>query len=111
MLRLILALPFVLLTVLFALSNRELVRLGLWPTDLSIEVPVAFAVLGGMAVAFLIGAIILWFSLVGARGRARRAERERDMLDAQVATLKADLATARKPTTTNNRLPALADAR
>ncbi len=111
MLRLILLLPVVIVIVLFALTNRAPVQLGLWPTDLSIEVPVAFAVLGGMGIAFLIGAIVLWFSLVGARGRARRAERQRDLLDAQVATLKADLDAARKQATSSNRSLALVDAR
>jgi hypothetical protein len=38
--------------VLFALSNTEIVRLGIWPTDYSLEVHLSLAILIAMAVAF-----------------------------------------------------------
>ena len=72
MLRLLIALPILLIFALFALSNPGAVRLGLWPTDLSIEVPISLAVLVAAAVAFFLGALVLWTSLLGARMRARR---------------------------------------
>ncbi len=95
MLRIVLALPLLLLLVLFALSNTQPVRLGLWPTDLSLELPLAVAILAAMAVAFLIGAIVLWISVLGARLRARRAEHAARLLEAQIAELKAELAPLR----------------
>jgi uncharacterized integral membrane protein len=95
MLRILLALPLLLIIVLFALSNVQPVRLGFWPTDYTIQVPVALAVLGAMGVAFLIGAIVLWISVVGARFRARRAEHAARLLEAQITELKAELAPLR----------------
>jgi hypothetical protein len=52
-------------------------------------VPLALAILVAAAVAFFIGALILWFALLGARSRAARAERARRMLEEQVKELKA----------------------
>ena len=89
--RFILALPVVLVLVLFALTNTQPTQLGLWPTDLSITVPLSFAVLGAMAVTFLLGALVVWPGILAARARARRAERTRRLLEAQVAELKAEM--------------------
>ncbi len=74
MVGLIFALPFLLLLVVFALSNAGTVQLGLWPTDLSIDVPLSLAVLGGGALFFLLGAFVVWIGSLGQRRRARRAE-------------------------------------
>jgi uncharacterized integral membrane protein len=89
--RLLIALPLLLLLVLFALSNREPVRLALWPTDYSLVLPLSLAVLGGMAVAFLVGGLLVWMSALAQRRRARRAEQTVRLLEAQVQELKARL--------------------
>ena len=78
--------------VLFALSNTEIVRLGLWPTDYRVDVPVSIAILGGMAFAFLLGALVVWMSALSQRRRARRAERTVSLLEAQIGHLKAGAA-------------------
>jgi uncharacterized integral membrane protein len=88
MLFLIVALVVCTPLVLFALSNTEMVRLTLWPTDYSIDVHLSLAVLTAMAVAFLIGALIVWTAELGQRQRARRAERTVRMLEAQIEELK-----------------------
>lgn len=75
--------------VLFALSNTELVRLGLWPTDYGVDVPLSLAILIAMAIAFLLGALVVWMSALAQRQRARRAERSVRLLEAQVEELKA----------------------
>lgn len=92
MLRILIAAPLLLILVLFALSNRAPVELHLWPTDLAVVLPLSFAVLGAMAVAFIAGALVLWLSVLAARHRARRAEHTARLLEAQVAELKARLA-------------------
>lgn len=92
MLRIIVAAPLLLILVLFALSNPAPVALRLWPTDVSVELPLSLAVLGAMAVAFVAGALVVWFSALAARRRARRAEQVARLLEAQVAELKARLA-------------------
>jgi uncharacterized integral membrane protein len=92
MIRLILAAPFLIILVIFALSNPQPVTLGFWPTDYTItDAPLSVVVLIAMAAAFLIGALMLWFNLLGARRRAARAEREARMLGEQVEELKARL--------------------
>ena len=75
--------------VLFALSNTEIVRLGLWPTDYGIDVHLSLAILVAMALAFVLGALVVWFAELAQRQRARRAERAVRMLEAQVEDLKA----------------------
>jgi|ERR1700722_3162728 putative membrane protein len=87
--RLLIALPLLLLLVLFALSNRQPVPLRFWPTDYSLVLPLSLAVVGGMAVAFLAGGLLVWMSALAQRRRARRAEQTVRLLEAQVQELKA----------------------
>src|SRR5580698_10633274 len=75
--------------VLFALSNTEIVKLGLWPTDYGIEVHLSLAILIAMAIAFLLGALLVWTSELSQRRRARRAERTVRLLEAQIEALQA----------------------
>jgi|KBSMisStandDraft_5_1062788.scaffolds.fasta_scaffold1657467_2 lipopolysaccharide assembly protein A len=89
--RLLIGLPLLLLLVLFALSNTAPVRLGLWPSDYSLQMPVSLAVLAAMAIAFLAGGVIVWLSELGQRRRARQAEQAVRLLEAQVQELKARL--------------------
>jgi uncharacterized integral membrane protein len=93
MLRAVIFAPLLFLLVLFALSNPQAVHLGLWPTDVVVDLPLSIAILLSMAVAFMVGALLLWLSAVAARLRARRAEKAVKMLEAQVAELKKRLAT------------------
>jgi len=95
--RTVIAAPFLLLLVLFALSNRQVVQIGLWPTDYVQEVPLSVAILVAMGLAFLAGALLLWMSALAARHRARRAERTVRLLEAQVQELKARLAETPAP--------------
>ena len=75
MLGLVFAAPFLLFLVVFALSNRGTVQIGLWPTDLSLVVPLSLAVLGAGAVFFVLGAVVVGLGSIAQRRRARRAER------------------------------------
>ncbi len=75
--------------VLFALSNTAIVRLGLWPTDYGIDVHISIAILVAMAIAFLLGALVVWMSELAQRRRARRAERKVRLLEAQIEALQA----------------------
>jgi uncharacterized integral membrane protein len=89
--RLLVLAPFLLLLVLFALSNTAPVRLRLWPTGLSLEAPLSLAILGAMGLAFLIGGLLVWIAELGQRRRARRAEQTVRLLEAQVQELKSRL--------------------
>jgi len=95
--RLIFLSPLLLLVILFALSNTESVRLGLWPTDLLIEAPLSLIMLMAMGFAFLVGALSTWVVGLGARLRARRAEQAAIALRTELETLRARLARAEAP--------------
>jgi lipopolysaccharide assembly protein A len=77
--------------VLFALSNRQPVPLKIWPADYTLVLPLSLAVIGGMAVAFLAGGLLVWMSALAQRRRARKAEQTVRLLEAQVQELKARL--------------------
>ncbi|HEY8288745.1 MAG TPA: LapA family protein [Acetobacteraceae bacterium] len=87
--RILIAIPLLLILVLFALSNTAPVKLGFWPTDFTMQLPLSLAILGGMGLAFLIGGLLVWVSALGQRRRARRAEQAVRLLEAQVQELKA----------------------
>jgi uncharacterized integral membrane protein len=87
--RAIIAIPFLILFVLFALSNTDQVRLALWPTDYSLQLPLSIAILGAMGLAFLIGSLLVWFSVLGAWRRARRAEQAVRTLQDQLRVMRA----------------------
>ena len=83
-LRLLLLSPFLLLLVVFALSNTRPVPIGLWPTGLTIELPLAGAILLGTAVGLVLGALIVWVPGLAHRRRARRAEAREAALRTQL---------------------------
>ena len=87
--RTLLAAPLLFILVLFALSNKQVVDLGLWPTDVQIALPVSIAVLGIAGLFFLFGALVAWGGTLAERTRARRAEATVRQLEAQLASLRA----------------------
>ena len=89
MLGLIFALPFILLLIVFALSNAGSVSLGMWPTDLLVDVPLSLAVLGAGAVFFLLGAFVVGIGSLSQRRRARRAESRVRALERELEVLRA----------------------
>jgi uncharacterized integral membrane protein len=95
--RLLIGLPLLILLVLFALSNTAPVRLGLWPSDYTLQLPLSLTVLGAMAIAFLAGGVTVWVSELAQRRRARRAEQTVRLLEAQVQELKARLPQSPSP--------------
>ena len=82
--RLLIAAPFLLIVVLFALSNTQPVALGFWPTDLALRIPLSLAVLGAMAIAFVAGGLLAWGETLRQRRRARRAETAAKLLEARL---------------------------
>lgn len=89
--RLLISIPFLIFLILFVLSNRQPVSLGLWPTDGAWDLPLSIAVLIGAAVAFLFGAVIVWIGELRQRRRARRAEARVRLLEEQVTALQGRL--------------------
>ena len=103
MIRALIFAPLLFILILFALSNPDPVQLKLWPTDLSVAIPLSITVLLAMAISFILGALLLWLSAIGARLRARRAEHVVRMLEAQVKELKARIS----PVTTGSSVAVL----
>ena len=68
-LRLVIAIPLLLLLVLFALTpgNRAAVPLGLWPTDIVWVAPLSIIVLAAAALFFFLGALTVWLSQIRKR--------------------------------------------
>jgi lipopolysaccharide assembly protein A len=92
--RLLIAAPFLLLLVLFALTNRAPVTLGLWPTGISLQAPLSLVVLGAAGLAFLAGGVVVWVNELGQRRRARRAEALVLKLEEEVQALRTRLGIA-----------------
>lgn len=86
MIRTLIAIPLIVVLIAFALSNQQPVQLGIWPTDILVDVPLSVAVLVAAAVFFVVGAFMTWTTAVAQRARARRAERQARDLRAQVDT-------------------------
>ena len=87
--RVLLAAPVLVVLIVFALSNQQPVQLGLWPTDIVMEVPLSVAVLVAAGLFFIAGALMTWGGSLAMRNRAHRAERAVRQLEAQVQALKA----------------------
>ena len=68
MLRTLIALPVLIVLVLFALSNPQPVTLALLADRLQASMtPLSVAILVGAAGAFLLGALFVWIPALGAR--------------------------------------------
>jgi uncharacterized integral membrane protein len=88
-----------LLMVLFALTNTEPVRLGLFPLGhLPFDVPASVAILAAMALGFFLGGLRLWFTALHHRRAARRAEDTVRLLEAKHRELQARSSTDPLPT-------------
>jgi len=96
MLGLIALVPLVVVVVLFASSNGQLVQVRLWPFDLAWEASLAVVVLVAAALAFLFGALVAWGSALPARRRAGRLERAGKVLESELDVMKAQLAVQRE---------------
>ncbi|WP_240048275.1 lipopolysaccharide assembly protein LapA domain-containing protein [Crenalkalicoccus roseus] len=87
--RWLLLLPLLVVLILFGLSNRQEVALGLWPFDVAWVVPLSVAMLVFGALAFLFGALVAWLGALQYRRRARRLEEAARVLEAELADLRA----------------------
>ena len=77
-----------LILVLFAVSNRESVSVGLWPLPAFVELPLYLVVLGTLLIGFFAGELLAWMRSWRWRREARRS---RD----RIAVLERELDAAR----------------
>jgi uncharacterized integral membrane protein len=79
----VLALVAVLL-ILFAVSNRETVSVGLWPLPAVLELPLYLVVLGTLVVGFFFGQLVGWIGGWRWRREARRSRERVAMLEREL---------------------------
>jgi len=99
--RLLIAVPFLVVLVIFVLSNRSSVSIGFWPSDVRWDMPLSVALLIAAAIALLVGAALVWISELRQRRRAHHAEITVRRLEEQVQELKARLSPRTTPTPKN----------
>ena len=83
------------LAVDFAISNRGLVELTLWPLPGSMTVPVFILAFGAFTVSFFAGGLVAWVGAGKTRVRARAAERKVREEEREIADLKRKLEKAK----------------
>lgn len=81
----LLALPVMLLAVVFAVANRHDLRLELWPLPWSLDLPAYLAVLGPLVAGMILGGAATWIAGHRARAAARHHRRRAESLERQLA--------------------------
>lgn len=92
----IITLPLALIAVLFAVSNRELVTLSLWPLPFTMDAPLYLASLVALVVGFLGGGTIAWYAQRHVRKKARHSASRIKFLDAELKDVEDRAAAAEK---------------
>jgi uncharacterized integral membrane protein len=82
------SLPLMVVAVVFAVANRGLAPVDLWPLDLTVEIPMYLIALLSLLVGFILGGIVSWISAGRTRGRARSALYRAEQLERENAHLK-----------------------
>lgn len=88
LIRLAVALPFGLLVILFAVSNRAVVTVTLDPLPGAIDIALSFLVMGVGILGFLFGGLVVWLGQGRHRRLARDARRRLDALSAELGAMK-----------------------
>jgi putative membrane protein len=88
----IITVPLMIVVVVFALSNRAVAELDLWPLPFQITAPIFALVLLSVFVGFLLGAAIMWLSGRRRRREQRELRRHADSLSREVVQLSRKLA-------------------
>lgn len=93
LMRIILAV-FIVILVTFAIANREMVTVNLWPLPFTSSVPLFAAILGSFAVGLLIGSGLTAWSRQRLKIQARSSERRAERAERAAAEQKASAAPA-----------------
>jgi lipopolysaccharide assembly protein A len=86
--------PLALILVVFAISNRETVRVTLWPFPIEIETPLFLIVLLVGLLGFLVGELVAWINGRYWRRDSRAKARRIEALERELAATQAQLAPA-----------------
>ncbi len=72
----LLGLLILLLILVFALSNRQPAHLSLWPLGLSVDMPLAIALLLALVLGLLMGGGLVWVKTLPLQFRVRQLTRD-----------------------------------
>jgi uncharacterized integral membrane protein len=81
----ILTLPLIVVAVIFAIANRELVILDLWPFELSPQLPLFVILLACIVFGLMVGSLATWLSGAATRQRLRQTRRRMAELEREAA--------------------------
>ena len=73
-----------LVLILFAVSNREVASVELWPLPSALEIPLYLVVLGTLLIGFFAGQSLAWISGWRWRREARRSRQRIAMLEREL---------------------------
>ena len=78
--------------VLFAVTNRQTVAVGIWPVPYQLELPLYVLVGAPLLFGFLCGEIVAWIGASRWRREARRRGRRIEALERELAATQRELA-------------------
>lgn len=84
----IIAVPVAFIVIAFAIANRTPVGVHFDPLPYELDIPLWAAVIGGLAVGFLLGALIRWLFDHRWRAEARQGKRHVRALESEISTLR-----------------------
>ena len=90
----IIAVPVAFIVIAFAIANRKPVGVHFDPLPYELDIPLWAAVIGGLAVGFLLGALIRWLFDHRWRAEARQGKRRVRALESEISTLRQRLDSA-----------------
>lgn len=95
LIRWLIGLPLAAIAIIFAVSNRQLVTVELWPFPWTVDLPLYLLSLGTLAVGIVIGALFAWTSGSHKRAQTRSEKRHQEIrirdLERENAALKEDV--------------------
>lgn len=106
----LIAIPLALLFVVFAISNRDLMTLALWPINYTLTLPIYLFGLGALFVGFVAGGLVAWSAGGRQRRRARTLASKNDWLEWEVRDLKRRMQRSAERERAQRAAPALAAA-
>jgi uncharacterized integral membrane protein len=81
--------------ILFAVSNREMVSVGLWPLPDLLQLPLYLVLLGALFVGFIVGELVAWVGGWRWRREARRGRERIAMLEREIDAARTQRAASR----------------
>lgn len=106
----IVLLPVAALVIVFAVVNRELTTLSLWPLPFEVDLPLFSVIFGGTLVGVLWGGVAAWSAAGVTRAKARERAREIQRLSDENRRLKGQVETFEKDVRERSRAAAAVTA-